>query len=167
MVRNEHRRRLAAAPDAVGALVDSLASPGDRLWPVPHWPAMRLDGPLVEGARGGHGPVRYRVEEYRPGRCVRFRFEAPAGFRGHHEYVVVPLGGEETLLRHSLVMRTTGRARLSWPLFYRPLHDALIEDSLDRACRSLGLAVPRPRRWSPLVRLLRAAAVRVAGAATR
>ncbi|KUP96864.1 SRPBCC family protein [Thermobifida cellulosilytica] len=162
MVRNEHQRRLAASPEAVGALVDSLASPDDRLWPAERWPAMRLDGPLAVGARGGHGPVRYRVAEYRPGRSVRFRFEAPAGFHGHHEYAVIPLGEEEALLRHSLVMRTTGWARLSWPLFYRPLHDALIEDSLDRACRSLGLAVARPHRWSPLVRLLRTVAVRAA-----
>ncbi|MEY9213495.1 SRPBCC family protein [Thermobifida halotolerans] len=152
MVRNEHRRRLAAPPDAVGA----------RSTPSPR--RTTGCGPSGTGPRCA-STVRYRVEEYRPGRRVRFRFEAPRGFDGHHEYVVVPAGERETVLRHSLVMRTTGPARLGWPLFYRPLHDALIEDSLDRTARSLDLDVARPRRWSPLVRALRAVARRAVPAA--
>ena len=36
----------------------------------------------------------------------------------------------------------------------RPLHDALIEDSLERAARAVG-AVPRVRAWSIRVRALR------------
>jgi hypothetical protein len=40
----------------------------------------------------------------------------------------------------------------------RWLHDALIEDLLDRAVQAAGGAVVRPARWSPSVRLLRAVA---------
>jgi hypothetical protein len=43
---------------------------------------------------------------------------------------------------------------LSWPLIYRPLHDALLEDSLARAQHSLGLS-PEIRGWSFWTRLLR------------
>ena len=39
MIRNVHERTLAATPEEVGALIDSLASPGDRLWPAARWPA--------------------------------------------------------------------------------------------------------------------------------
>ena len=157
MVNNGHQRQLAAPPQVVGRLIDGLAGTDDRLWPTEQWPAMRFDRPLGVGASGGHGPVRYQVEAYIPGEAIRFRFRAPTGFDGYHEYVVVPLPDSGTLLRHRLVMATAGPARLSWPLLYRPLHDALIEDSLDKAGRSLGLNVAEPRRWSWRVRLLRTA----------
>lgn len=162
MVHNVHERQLPVPPEVVGRLIDALASPADELWPDELWPAMRFDRPMSVGARGGHGPIRYHVEDYAPGQRVRFRFEAPAGFDGYHEYVVVRSGGD-TVLRHSCVMRTVGPARLTWPLLYRPLHDALLEDSLDKATRSLGLDVLEPQRWSWRVRRLRA----LAGSARR
>jgi hypothetical protein len=46
------------------------------------------------------------------------------------------------------------QAALTWPLIFRPLHEALIEDSLDDAERALG-GEPPAREWSPWVRLLR------------
>lgn len=153
-VLNVHERVIAAASQPVGALLDSLASPNDRLWPHDRWPAMRFDHPLGVGADGGHGPVRYRVETYEPGRAVRFRFRAPRGFHGTHGFDVAPLDAGRTRLRHTLQMDASGPALLTWPLAFRPLHDALIEDSLDRAERSLGLR-PAGARWSARVRLLR------------
>ncbi|UNO43730.1 DUF2867 domain-containing protein [Streptomyces sp. MST-110588] len=39
---------------------------------------MRFDRPLGVGAYGGHGPVRYRVSAYDPGRRIRFDFTSPA-----------------------------------------------------------------------------------------
>ncbi|MEU7759964.1 hypothetical protein [Micromonospora aurantiaca (nom. illeg.)] len=155
MIRNVHERHLPVPASAAGALIDSLAGPEDRLWPLRRWPAMRLDRPLGVGATGGHGPVRYTVQDYRPGAYVRFRFLAPAGFRGHHEFEVLPGTGDGCLLRHRLVMTAHGSARVSWPLFFRPLHDALVEDSLDTAVVSLGLTRPAPRRWPARVRVLR------------
>lgn len=146
MITNEHRRTVA---DGAGALIDTLTGPDDRLWPHPTWPRMRFDRPLGVGARGGHGPIGYVIEEYEPGARIRFRFTAPRGFHGYHEFTAK---GPE--LRHSLIMRTTGTARLTWPLLFRPLHDALVEDALDRACAAMGVA-HTPARWSPYVRLLR------------
>ncbi len=121
---------------------------------------MRLDGPLAVGASGGHGPVRYTVEEYVPGRLVRFRFQAPRGFDGFHEFTVRPRPGGGSVLVHLLAMRARGPAPLSWPLVFRPLHDALLEDALDRAERELTGTVRAPARWSVYTRLLR----RLAGA---
>jgi len=153
-VRNVHERVLAAPVDEVGALLDSLASSLDRLWPE-HWPQMRFDRPLQVGAVGGHGPIRYEVEEYMAGRVVRFRFTGPDGFHGTHRYEVTRLPQGETKIRHVLEMDARGGALISWPLVYRPLHDALIEDSLDRAETSLGSDLARYSRWSWYVRTLR------------
>jgi hypothetical protein len=52
-------------------------------------------------------------------------------------------------------METSGRATLSWPLLYRPLHDALVEEALDRAAEAVGEPLAAPR-LSPWVRLIRA-----------
>jgi hypothetical protein len=152
-VRNDHARTLVAPLAAVGALLDTLASRGDRLWPHDDWPPMRLDRPLGVGAAGGHGPVRYVVEAYEPGRRVAFRFTAPRGFHGTH---ALRVDGEDgaVVLSHVLEMRISGPALVTWPLIFRPLHDALLEDALDRAQRHVGMT-PAGARWSPWVSLLR------------
>jgi hypothetical protein len=155
MPANIHKR---AVP--TGQLLDTLSDPDDRLWPHHAWPRMRFDRPLAVGAVGGHGPIRYTVSHYVPGRWVRFAFTGPRGFDGFHEYAVQERDGR-TVLRHTLAMRVRGLARLGWPLLYRPLHDALIEDSLDRAefpvedTRDRAESPDRPARWSWYVRLLR------------
>ncbi|MET7341585.1 SRPBCC family protein [Streptomyces sp. NPDC005547] len=166
-VYNVHERLLPVAVHRVGALLDGLARPGgeDRLWPHRSWPAMAFDRPLGVGAAGGHGPVRYTVVAHVPALWVRFAFDGPRGFHGFHEYAVLPAGTGESgaVLRHTLAMRTTGPARLTWPLVWRPLHDALIEESLDRAERACAGAVARPARRGPYTRLLRALVRRLAG----
>lgn len=138
-------------------MVASLSSKRDRLWPYERWPRMRLDPGLTPGGSGGHGPVHYRVESADPTRKVVFRFTGPPGFDGWHAFEVVDATGATTLLRHELRMRAHGWARLTWPLFFRPLHDALLEDALDKAARELGTppASPqRPGRWARLLRRL-------------
>lgn len=153
-VLNTHERQLPAAPDQVGMLIDSLASPADALWPRESWPRLAFDRALGVGADGGHGPVRYLVEAYTPGRSITFRFTRPKGFDGVHCYQVIEASGSGVILRHTLEMKTRGLAVLSWPMVFRPLHDALIEDSLTAAEASLGLT-PSLRPWSAWVRLLR------------
>ena len=154
-VRNVHERLFPLPLAVVGALIDSLASRDDRLWPRDKWPPMRFDRPLAAGAVGGHGPIRYSVEEYRPGESILFRFSAPPGFNGTHRFEAEERQGA-TVLRHVLEMHAAGRALLSWSLYIRPLHDACVEDCMDRATVSLGIALERPARWSIYVRLLRA-----------
>lgn len=115
---------------------------------------MSLDRPLQVGAVGGHGPIRYEVEEYEPGRIVRFRLHAPHGFDGWHGFEVVAAGAQQTTLRHVLEMTAHGPALFTWPLVFQPLHDALVEDCLDRAAQAVGEA-SASRRWSLWVRILR------------
>lgn len=43
---NVHQRLLQASPERAGALINTLASPQDKLWPRMHWPRMVLDAPL-------------------------------------------------------------------------------------------------------------------------
>jgi hypothetical protein len=153
-VLNIHEREIPAGASKVGALIDSLASDNDALWPKAFWPAMRFDRPLSVGAVGGHGPIPYVVEEFRPGQMVKFRFLGPRGFNGSHWLEVLPKGENSTVLRHTIGMRAEGAALLSWPLIIRPLHDALLEDALALAQASVG-AVPVVRPWSPWVKFLR------------
>ena len=103
-VVNIHERELKASAEEVGALIDSLASARDGLWPKHSWPPMKFDHPVV--------------------------------------------------LRHTLRMSTRGPALLSWPLVFRPLHDALIEDSLATAEASLGQPT-QIQPWSAWVKFLR------------
>jgi hypothetical protein len=153
-VSNIHERVLHASAEKVGALIDGLASAHDPLWPIDRWPPMQFDGPLGVGASGGHGPIRYVVESYSPGRSVQFRFLAPKGFLGIHRFEIEPIDGKATMLRHVIDMQASGRTWLVWALAIRPLHDALMEDALDRAEASIGRPSPQ-RTWSVWVRFLR------------
>lgn len=156
MVYNTHQREIAAPASEVGPLIDSLAGKNDRLWPRSEWPAMRLNGPLGVGAAGGHGPVRYFVTAYEPGRRIEFQFTSPSGFNGHHSFTATSLTDTLTLLRHELSMSSSGTAKLTWPLFFRPMHDALIEESLDRAENEFGSSPGAAHRRSLWTKILRA-----------
>lgn len=149
-----HRRRLAAPVDDVGALIDTLSSADDRLWPHQNWPAMRFDGPLAVGAAGGHAFIRYRVEAYRPGSSVTFRITGPRGFAGIHRFDTQG-DGDAAIITHSIDATVTLRFAPKWFGVVRPLHDALMEDALDNAERETTGTVADPARWSWWVRLLR------------
>jgi len=151
---NVHERQLAASPAKVGALLDSLASDHDGLWPRANWPHMYLDRPLGEGATGGHGPIAYRVTRYVPGTLVEFRFLGPRGFDGGHVFEVEPIDAASARVRHTIRAELSGTAVVSWPVAIRHLHDALLEDAFAQAEASLGL-VPVVKPWSTWVKVLR------------
>src|SRR5580704_802115 len=115
---------------------------------------MYLDGGLRVGSQGGHGPIRYRVLEHLPGQLVHFAFTAPEGLIGGHGYQLDSSGGR-LVLRHTLRGRTVGRMLWQWPLLFEPLHDALIEDSFDRAVAVVSETPCEPRRWTTRARTLR------------
>lgn len=152
-VVNRHERLIPAPVHVVGPLIDTLSGPNDALWPRSQWPAMQFPGPLRPGIAGGHGPIHYTIQSYIRGSAISFRFTRPLGFNGTHEFVV-QAGPGGSLLSHSLVMLTSGSATLGWFLVFRPLHDALIEDSLALASCRAGFPVAAPA-WSWRVRLLR------------
>ena len=90
-----------------------------------------LNGPVSIGARGGHGPIRYHVTGYDPGRRVEFAFEPSGGLQGTHVLSVVADGPSRSVVRH------------------------ILEDLLDRAEAAVGTWPARPERWSPWARTLR------------
>ena len=155
LVRNIHHRTLRASAAQVAPLLDALASPADNLWPSESWPRMRFDRPLQVGAKGGHGPIRYFVEAYEPGRRVDFKFTGPRGFNGGHRFEIQDQD-EGSRLIHTLEMNATGVAAMTWPLIFWHLHDALVEDGLSKAQRFLD-EQPLPVSWSLRVRFLRRA----------
>ena len=114
---------------------------------------MRLDGPLLPGSRGGHGPIRYRVFEVGPER-VSFQFEQPELMEGVHYFYVreAPEGCE---MGHVIQARSGRWGWLLWPLAVRWLHDALVGDALDCIERELTGSVKQPNLWSPWVKVLR------------
>lgn len=153
MIRNVHGRRIAAPPDTLAPLLDQLGSPADRLWPRSLWPPMRLDRGLEPGSRGGHGPIRYHVTAHVPGRLVEFEFDR--WYDGFHRFEIEPAPDGGSVMRHVLEGNPTGIMRLGWPLAFRWLHDALVEDALDRAEAEASGMEWRRRRWPAHVRALR------------
>ena len=152
-VKNIHERRISVPATLVGALIDTLASKGDQLWPSHKWPPMKFDKDLKVGAKGGHGPIRYFIQSYEPGKSIHFQFTSPKCFNGYHSFRVEQ-SGAGAVLRHILEMKTSGLALLSWPLIFRPLHDALLEDSLDKAERNMR-GNPSGSSWTWWVKALR------------
>lgn len=153
MVHNLHRRVLRVSMREGEALLRSLASHEDRLWPGDKWWPQRFEGGLTVGAKGGHGPVKYKVESV-AARSVVYRFPSRGWFRGTHRFDLLdhPDGCE---LVHTLEGTLHGKGLLVWPLFVRPLHDALLQDVLDRAEKATGRPAQVPARHSWLVRFYR------------
>jgi hypothetical protein len=149
---NVHRRWLITSPEDAWRLIANLGGKHELLWPR-GWPPMRFDRPLGLGAVGGHGPIGYYVEEYRPPELIRFRFTAPKGVEGYHEFRIVPeIGGVR--FRHTMRIRTRGLFTWLWLLAIQPMHDALLQDLMDRAS-TYSSGHEFSSRWSPWVRFLR------------
>jgi hypothetical protein len=155
VICNVHQRTLPVPVAEAGFLIDGLAGPDDRLWPYDRWPAIRFDRPLGVGARGGHGPIRYVVSAYVPGRRVQFTFTG-RDVDGFHEFALLDGGESHCVLRHTLMAHPAGALRIAWPLVIHALHDAFQRDLLDRAEAATGGAAGR-RPHSAAVRVRRAA----------
>lgn len=147
-IHSVHERMLNGTAPDVGALLDGLMTPEDKLWPHDRWPGPRLDGPLAVGSVGSIGDEarrRFRVAEYEPGRRVRVAFNDERGIVGYHEYEVITIGPVTTKLQHIFDAEVSGLAIVRWPLEFGPMLDALIEDSFDNAAAHLA-GVPVTRR---------------------
>jgi hypothetical protein len=83
---------------------------------------------------------------------------------GTHGFDIVQRDSRTTVLRHTLVGRTTGMMRLAWPLVWRPMHEELIDDALDTAPASLAGEPIDERRLRARVRVLRGLARRLLAA---
>ncbi len=125
---------------------------------------MQFDAPLGVGARGGHGPIRYSVSAYVPGRIAEFRFDGTgltARWDGRHVFEVIPRRSH-VILRHTIDAAADPKTWLTWYFMIRPMHNALLEDALDRAESRLGIGPKKPARWGPWIRFLRKMAAKKA-----
>jgi hypothetical protein len=137
-IRNVHEREVGDAAAAIDRI--------EEVWPGDRWTSLRLDRPLGVGARSGRAVVREEVVEYRPHERLVFRITEPKGLVAQHRF-----DADDEVLRHTVEGHVEGWMRLGWPLVVRPLHDALLEDLLDRAEGTSTQTHPYPRR----VRFLR------------
>ena len=151
-VLNVHERRLLTSPEDAWRLIANLGSKHDLLWP-PHWPGIRFDRQLGLGAIGSHGLIGYYVEQYSPPELIRFRVTTPKAFVGYHEFRIVP-HMDSVIFRHTVRIRTHGAATWLWLLVISPLHDAMVEDIMDRAS-TYSSNHPFSSRWTLRVRFLR------------
>lgn len=151
-IRDVHERTVEAPAGVVGPLLDRLSAADDPVFPTPAWEPMRFDGPLAVGAVGGHGPVRYSVSAYEPGRRVRFTFAPPDN--GFHEMTVEPLGPGRCVVRHVLEQDLRGARLLLWLTVVKAVHGTVVEECFDNIERAAAGGVERPVRWSAWVRLL-------------
>jgi hypothetical protein len=158
-----HTRELDCDPATVGRLLDALGSECDELWPRDRWPGIpiRFDRPLGPGARGGHGLIRYFVEAFEPGRSLLFRFEPGQGLDGIHRLRVEPLEHGRARLVHALDVEVGGALRVVSPVLRR-MHDALVEDLLDRAESATSGRRPRAEPLPRWMRAVNAVEARVA-----
>jgi hypothetical protein len=146
-----HRREIEAPPGTVGALIDTLGSEHDRLWPSQKWPTLAIgfDRALAVGAKGGHGPIRYVVSEYTPSERVEFCFDRCSGVEGTHRLCVEALGPARSRLTHTVDANLGLRYAVMLPAF-RAMHDAVLGDLLDCAELHATGRVVRPSvtpRW--------------------
>ncbi len=154
-MRNVQQRVIDAPIEVVGPIVDTVSGPDDKVWPA-HWPPITLDRGLEVGSKGGHGPIRYSVSEYEPGRRVRFVPAPGLGLAGYHEFTVTPQPNNRSLLTHVIEAKLYGRMRVLWPLAILWIHEAVLQDLLDKVERNAtGTLTGEPARWSPWVRTLR------------
>jgi hypothetical protein len=118
----------------LGKILDTLGSADDRLWAKDIWVGepVEFDRPLGIGASGGHGSIRYSVEQYEPGRRILFRFTPGTGLSGVHGFQLQPLNADRTRLCHFLDAEASMWMRPFLPILI-PWHDAIVETAFDRA----------------------------------
>lgn len=140
-IHNVHRRTMPDI-DRAWAFVQHVHEADAAVWPSDTVSPMVLDGGLVVGSAGGHGPVRYRVSAVD---AERIGFTMIGNdLRGHHEF-----RREGTALVHELVLSRPG-----WfvRVFVVPQHDVVIEDLFDNVEDLLASRTPpRERSRRPLV----------------
>jgi hypothetical protein len=127
-----HQREYDQPSVAISEKFDTLSSEKDRLWPNELWPPLVLNNGLKLNSSGGHGPIGYYVSNCRKGKFVEFTFTRPKEFVGIHKFEVLETSNDKTVLRHTINMEVNLKGYISWCLAIKWLHDALLEDCLDK-----------------------------------
>lgn len=153
-VTNIHYRIYNVSIKKITELFNTLSSKRDMIWPVEKWPKMIFKDGIKVGASGGHGPIRYVVEEYNSKELIQFRFTKPYGFVGTHRFEIKELPNNQTKVTHVIEMNTQGIGSLIWLFAIRSLHNALIEDCLDKIGNNFN-KTKVSTKWNWYVKLIR------------
>jgi len=153
-VLNIHTRVINQPKAVLDKLFKTLATKNDEIWPKETWPAMKFKDGLIQGARGGHGPIRYTIKQITPREKIVFEFTKPSGFNGIHKLEIASLDSEQTKIKHTIDVKTNFIASISWMLGIRWLHDALIEDAFDKIENQFS-EEKKKTDWNLWVRILR------------
>lgn len=153
-VVNVHKRIINQSKMEVSKLIETLSTKNDSFWPIKYWPAMRFKEGLKMGSKGGHGIIKYVVEDYVLGDLIVFKFLKPIGFNGIHKFEIEEVNASATVVKHSIIMKTEGMATLKWVVAIRWLHDALIENAFDTIENNF-LEVEKFTKWNLWVRFWR------------
>lgn len=153
-VVNIHKRNIHQPKIIIVELFKTLSSKNDMMLATDKWSPMVLDKGLEMGSKGGHGPIKYIVQAYKPGDFIQFDFTQPKGFNGFHKFEITELDNEVSELKHIIEMNTTGLATLKWITAIRWLHDAYIEDAFDKVENHF-TTEKKISEWSIWVKLLR------------
>lgn len=132
-VINIHKRIIHQSKEKLSEIFDTLSTKNDQLWLREEWPPMIFKKGLKEGAIGGHGPIKYSIQKYTSGDLIEFKFLKPDGFMGIHKFEITEIEKDKTELKHTINMVVLGQGILTWYIAIKWLHNALIEDCLDKA----------------------------------
>ncbi len=153
-VLNIHKRIIKQPKEKVTEVLKTLATESDKIWPKEKWLEMKFKDGIKVGAKGGHGPIRYSVEKYNPDEIIQFRFSKPEGFNGIHKFEITELDTHTTEIKHTIDMNTTGKGTYNWLFAVRSLHNALLEDGLDKLENNFSTE-QKSTNWNFWVKFLR------------
>lgn len=153
-VLNIHRRKIGIPINDVLELFKTLSTKPDKFWPIENWPPIKFINGLKIASQGGHGPIRYEITHYNPEGHIEFKFQRPHGFNGIHKFEIFELNSTTTEVKHTISMTTSGTGTLKWLLAISWLHNALIEDLLDKVENQLMLSNLKSE-WNLWVKMLR------------
>ena len=152
-VINIHKRVIEQPKSELARLFNTLTTDNDMMIATDKWSPIKMDKGLQVGSKGGHGPIKYFVTEYKPENSVKFQFDLK-GFNGFHQFELIECGTDKTELIHIIDMTTSGWAIIKWAWGIRWLHDAYVEDSFDKVENHF-TKDKKSSEWSLWVRILR------------
>ncbi len=153
-VINIHKRTIDQPKTKIGELLETLATENDMIIATDKWPRMKLDNGLNTNSKGGHGPIKYTVQEYKRHELIQFRFTQPSGFNGIHKFEMTEVEPSQTEIKHTIDMSVSGKDLLLWTFAIRWFHDAFMEDAFDKLENHL-MNSAKVSEWSLWVKFLR------------
>ena len=103
-VINVHVRNIAQEKSKIEELFKTLSSKNDLILATDKWSPMILDNALNIGSKGGHGPIKYTVIDYKPDNFIQFNFTEPQGFNGTHSFQISKINESQTQIKHVIEM---------------------------------------------------------------